>query len=282
MAARTGEQFLRGLKGAREIWIGADKVSDVTEHPAFAGAAQGLAGVFDLQHQYADDCLMPDPETGEPINVSHMIPRSKEDLLKRHKGLQRTAEYTVGVLGRSPDYMNVTYAGFAGRSDEWSANGNEEGAENLVNYQKFMRRNDLSLTHTIIHPTIDKAGGDIVGPPNEVPLHKAAHQFQPLRGVQFVRQCHVELAGKLGVLALLHALDGAPQQFPVLQPCGGADRHHDFRMGDPAPAAVIVDFACVIVTNLRPAAVGRRRRRLRRRAKTSVRILLGLAAQNLP
>ena len=29
---------------------------------------------------------MPDPETGEPINVSHMIPRSKEDLQRRHRG----------------------------------------------------------------------------------------------------------------------------------------------------------------------------------------------------
>lgn len=172
MPARTGEQFLRGLKGSREIWIGDDKVEDITQHPALAGAAHGLAGVFDLQHRYADDCLMPDPETGEPINVSHMIPRSKDDLLKRHKGLSRIAEYTVGVMGRSPDYMNVTYAGFAGRSDEWGANGNEEGAENLVNYQKFLRRNDISLTHTIIHPTVDKGLGDVVAPGNEVPLHK--------------------------------------------------------------------------------------------------------------
>lgn len=172
MAARTGEEFLKGLRGKREIWLGSEKVTDIVDHPAFAGAARGLAGLFDLQHQYADDCLMPDPETGEPINVSHMIPRSKEDLLRRHKALQRHAEYTVGVMGRSPDYMNVTYAGFAGRADEWGANGNEQGAENLVNYQKYLRRNDISLTHTIIHPTIDKAGGDFVGAPNEVPLHK--------------------------------------------------------------------------------------------------------------
>lgn len=172
MPARTGEEFLKGLRGNREIWLGSEKVTDIVDHPAFAGAARGLAGIFDLQHKYADDCLMPDPETGEKINATHMIPRSKDDILRRHKALLRHAEYTVGVMGRSPDYMNVTYAGFAGRSDEWGANGNEDGAENLVNYQKFLRRNDISLTHTIIHPTIDKAGGDLVGPPNEVPLHK--------------------------------------------------------------------------------------------------------------
>ena len=99
---------------------------------------------------------MPDPETGEKIAVSHMIPRSKQDLLRRHKALRRVAEFSVGLMGRTPDYMNVTYAGFAGRSDEWGANGNEEGAANLVAFQKELARNDLSLTHTLIHAMTDQ------------------------------------------------------------------------------------------------------------------------------
>ena len=35
--------------------------------------------------------------------------------------------------------------------------GNEAGAERLVAYQKFLRRGDISLTHTIVQPTVDKA-----------------------------------------------------------------------------------------------------------------------------
>jgi len=160
MPARTGEQFLKGLRGDREVWVDGDRVSDVVDHPALSGAAHALAEVFDLQHRHADDCLMPDPETGEPIAVSHMIPRSRADLDRRHKALRRVSEYSVGLMGRTPDYMNVTYAGFAGRPDEWGAHGNEEGAANLVAYQKFLRRNDISLTHTIVQPTVDKAMGD--------------------------------------------------------------------------------------------------------------------------
>jgi len=172
MPARTGKQFLAGLKDRREIWIGKDKVSDIEGHPAFAGAAAGVAAVFDLQHEFADDCLMPDPETGELINASHLIPRSRDDIVRRHRALQRIAEHTVGFMGRTPDYMNVTYAGFAGRHDEWSVNGNEGGAERLVKYQKFLRRNDISLTHTIIHPTVDRGKGDSPAPGDEIPLHK--------------------------------------------------------------------------------------------------------------
>ena len=136
-------------------------MTDPASHPALSGAAHAIAAVFDLQHERADVCLMPDPETGEPINVSHMIPRSRADLERRHAGLQAIAEYSVGLMGRTPDYVNVTYAGFAGRDDEWSINGNEEGAANLVRYQKHMARADLSLTHAIIHPTIDRAQGAV-------------------------------------------------------------------------------------------------------------------------
>ncbi len=172
MPARTGEQFLRGLRDEREIWVDGERVRDVASHPALAGAAHSVAGVFDLQHAHADVCLEPDPETGEPINSSHMIPRSRADLERRHRCLERIAEYSVGVMGRTPDYMNVTYAGFAGRPDEWGAHGNEAGAANLVAFQKELRRRDLSLTHTIIHPTIDKSLPDVAGGGGDVALHK--------------------------------------------------------------------------------------------------------------
>jgi 4-hydroxyphenylacetate 3-monooxygenase len=176
VGARTGEQFLKGLReGSRQIWIGDERVEDVTEHPALMGGAHALARHFDMQHEFADDCLMADPETGEPINVSHIIPRSKSDLARRRVGLLRAAETSVGLVGRSPEYMNVTYAGFAGRRAEWAgAHGeNSEGAENLVEFQKQLARDDLSLTHTIVHPTFDKMQEHaFLG--SDVPLHKVA------------------------------------------------------------------------------------------------------------
>jgi 4-hydroxyphenylacetate 3-monooxygenase len=174
MPARTGAQFLAGLKDDREIWVDGERVHDATSHPALRGAAHFMAELFDAQHEQAGDCLMPDPETGEPINVSHMIPRSREDIVRRHRCLQRIAEQTVGLMGRSPDYMNVTFAGFAGREDEWRVHGNERGAANLVAFQRELRRRDLSLTHTIIHPTVNKALPDVAAGGGDVVLHKVA------------------------------------------------------------------------------------------------------------
>jgi 4-hydroxyphenylacetate 3-monooxygenase len=174
MGARTGEEFLKGLKARpREVWLGDERVDDVTDHPAFSGATQALAEVFDRQHEYPDECLIPDPETGEPINISHMIPRSIDDLKRRHKGLKRIAETTVGLMGRTPDYMNVTFAGFAGETKAWLGpdGKNEEGVANLQAFQKQLAREDISLTHTIVHPTIDRVT-DMSFANNPVPLHK--------------------------------------------------------------------------------------------------------------
>jgi 4-hydroxyphenylacetate 3-monooxygenase oxygenase component len=174
MGARTGAQFLDKLrKTPRTVWLGDGRVDDVTTHPALAGAARTLAGVFDRQHQYPEDCLIPDPETGEPIGIGHMIPRSVDDLKRRNRGLARISEATVGLMGRTPDYMNVKFACFAARHAIWAGpdHANDEGAENLVRFQRHVAREDVSLTHTIIQPTIDRTSdAKLIG--NRVTLQK--------------------------------------------------------------------------------------------------------------
>ncbi|MCP4006100.1 MAG: 4-hydroxyphenylacetate 3-hydroxylase [bacterium] len=173
MGARTGKEFLEGLKDERVLWLRDERVEDVTQHPELAGAAQAIARLFDLQHERADLCLEADPETGEPVNISHTLPRSKDDLQRRRRCLETFAEASVGHMGRSPDYINVTFAGFAAGRERWVANGNDEGAENLIRYQREIARRDLSLTHTIVHPTIDKMRDrDFAAAGDPVPLHK--------------------------------------------------------------------------------------------------------------
>ena len=77
MAARTGEQFLRGLAGRRDLWVGGDKISSVVDHPALSGAARALAEVFDLQHRHADVCLMPGKTFGAAIAASSTSPNTR-------------------------------------------------------------------------------------------------------------------------------------------------------------------------------------------------------------
>ena len=172
MGARTGSEYIDGLRDDREVWLGGERITDVTTHAAFAGSVAGMAGFFDWQHRFADDCLAPNPESGEPMGVSHLIPRSRTDLDRRHQCFDRLAQYSMGMLGRTPDYVNATFAGFAGRADVVSDNGNEEGADNLLRYQRMIAQRDLSLTHAIVHPVVDKTLSDVDGLNGELALRK--------------------------------------------------------------------------------------------------------------
>ena len=153
MAARTGKEYVSGLRAdGREVWLGADRVHDVTGHPAFAGSLRGMAGFFDWQHRHAEDCIATDPGLDRPVGIAHVIPHGPEDLARRHRGLEKLARYSAGMLGRTPDYVSLTFAGFAGQPSVWSANGNARGAGNLIAFQRHVAEKDLALTHTIIHP----------------------------------------------------------------------------------------------------------------------------------
>ena len=107
MGARTGSQFLEGLRRTkREIWVEGERIADVTTHPKLRGGAESLAAMYDRQHEFAGDCLFAAPDTGELTNVSHMIPRSRDDLVRRHAGLVRLSEGSMGITGRTPDYRH--------------------------------------------------------------------------------------------------------------------------------------------------------------------------------
>ena len=175
VAARTGQQFLEGLRGdAREIWLGGEKITHPLDHPQLEAAARSLAAVYDLQHEHADEMLAPSPDDGRLVNVTHLIPRSKDDLERRRRAVELTASATAGLMGRTPDYLNVTFACFAGRADVWARRGNEQGAANIVAYQKEMRDRDLSTTHSIMNPQVDRSKPEAEQAAGEVALHKIA------------------------------------------------------------------------------------------------------------
>jgi 4-hydroxyphenylacetate 3-monooxygenase len=172
--ARTGAQFLEGLgQGGREIWLRGEKITHPLDHPELREAALSMARVFDLQHEHAADMLAPSPAGGDAlVNVTHLIPRSREDLERRRRAFELVAALSGGTMGRTPDYLNVTFACFAGRSDVWARRGNEELAENLVAYQALLRDRDLSTTHALMNPQVDRTKPEAEQAMGQVALHK--------------------------------------------------------------------------------------------------------------
>jgi 4-hydroxyphenylacetate 3-monooxygenase len=159
MAARTGKEFIAGLKAEpREVYIGGEQVSDVTSHPAFTGVIASLAHLYDMQHdpEFRDELTYISPDSGERVGASFMQPRSKEDLEHRSRAMRRWALYSNGMMGRTPDYLSSSLMAFAAAS-EYFAQDDARFRENVVNYYKKAREEDLCLTHTLINPQTNRA-----------------------------------------------------------------------------------------------------------------------------
>ncbi|HMM82740.1 MAG TPA: 4-hydroxyphenylacetate 3-monooxygenase, oxygenase component [Terrimesophilobacter sp.] len=160
MGARTGQQFLDKLNSMRpHITIDGEVVSEnLTEHPAFKNVARTYAQLFDLQHdpKFKDQLTYPSPTTGDPVNVSFLIPRTIEDLERRRAGIKVWAEYSNGFLGRSGDYMNSSLTALAS-AKKWFEKADPVYGERIEAYYEMARENDLLATHTLIPPQVNRS-----------------------------------------------------------------------------------------------------------------------------
>lgn len=156
--ARTGQDYIEGLRDGRTVLIEGEAVDDVTTHPGFHGAVRSVAHLYDVANDPANRAVttFPSPETGEPVNVAFMIPRCTEDLVRRRKGLRLLSEQTFGLMGRSPEHAASFLAGFAA-SPGFFARGGERFAENVRAFHRFARDNDIYAAYTVIPPQIDRS-----------------------------------------------------------------------------------------------------------------------------
>jgi 4-hydroxyphenylacetate 3-monooxygenase len=153
MPARTGQQYIRGLRGQkREVWLHGERVKDVTTHPGLESGMRAIAKLYDMQHdsQLRDKMTYVSPTSGERVGLSFIIPRSREELQARGVMMLNWARTTCGMMGRSPDFMNVTFSAWAGAAD-YFGNSRREFGENLKRYYEYIRENDLTLTHSLIN-----------------------------------------------------------------------------------------------------------------------------------
>ena len=153
MPARTGEEYLRGLREQeRQVWMRGERVKDVTTHPGLGRGARAVAALYDMQHDpgRGDEMTYVSPSSGDRVGLSFIIPRTREDLERRRAMMLRWARHTCGMMGRSPDFMNVTYAAWAGAAPYFAQNRPEFG-ENVRRYYEYIRERDLTLTHALIN-----------------------------------------------------------------------------------------------------------------------------------
>src|SRR5690349_5306401 len=110
----TGSDKLRRMQDGRAVYIGSERVDDVTTHPAFAGGARTVADIYD--RKAADDALSYE-ENGQRHSIWWLRPRTRDDLARRMAGHKRVADMTFGFFGRSPDHIASLITGLATKPD---------------------------------------------------------------------------------------------------------------------------------------------------------------------
>ena len=153
MPAKTGQQYIANLRdNPAEVWIRGERVEDVTLHPALKGGVKSVAALYDLQHddKVREDMVFPSPSSGAPVGLSFMVPRTVDDLLRRRRMMTHWAWVGCGMMARTPDFMNVSIAGWAGAAGYFGMN-RPEFADNVRRYFEHIRENDVTLTHTLVN-----------------------------------------------------------------------------------------------------------------------------------
>src|SRR5438874_713946 len=95
MPARTGQQYIDGLRAQeREVWLGGERVRDVTKHQGLAGGVRAIANLYDMQHdpELREIMTFASPSTGEPVGRSFDMPRTKDALAVYSPRLARHSE----------------------------------------------------------------------------------------------------------------------------------------------------------------------------------------------
>ncbi|WP_257347403.1 4-hydroxyphenylacetate 3-monooxygenase, oxygenase component [Pseudalkalibacillus decolorationis] len=156
MPAKTGQQYMDRLKKANNnIYIHGERVKDVTEHPGLKNVVKSMAELYDVQHAKADKMLYNSPATGNKVGMTFLQPKTIDDLVARREAIVEWARTTGGMMGRSPDYLNAEVMAM-GVSNDLFAEADPMFAENAKNYYEYARENDISLTHTLIHPQVNR------------------------------------------------------------------------------------------------------------------------------
>ena len=154
--ARKGLQVLQRLREQPPtIWYHGEQVKDVTTHPALKGGVHTLARLYDLQWEQQDITLYDSPTSGRKVARSFMMPKTHAELASISRAMKVWEDYTFGMMGRVPDYLNRAMTGYAAGAP-FLAEADPRFGENAVRCYEYLRENDLCLTHTLIPPQINR------------------------------------------------------------------------------------------------------------------------------
>lgn len=148
---RSGAEYLNSLRDTRRVYIGGELVTDITTHPAFRNTARSFARIYDQKRGERNLDVMSFGEASERCSSWFALPRSRQDLERRAECHRRLAEWSYGLLGRSPDHVPAFVGGMAMVPELFDANRRGFG-QNVKDYFEYLKHGDLFACYLVLTP----------------------------------------------------------------------------------------------------------------------------------
>jgi 4-hydroxyphenylacetate 3-monooxygenase len=148
---KDGKAYLEGLRDGRVVYVGGERIDDVTTHPGFRNAARSYARIYDSRSDERLRDILTYQEGGERYATYFLKPRTRKDLLLRTRASEAIADLTYGMMGRSPDFVGGYITGAAMQSEVFDSPKYKFAAHVEAFYQ-YCRKSDVFLSHAVAPP----------------------------------------------------------------------------------------------------------------------------------
>ncbi|MGW2047690.1 4-hydroxyphenylacetate 3-hydroxylase N-terminal domain-containing protein [Streptomyces sp. NPDC001858] len=160
---RTGDEYLESLRDGRVLWVGGDRVDDVTTHPTTRAQAKRMAKFYDLHHDAAlQDVLTFVDDDGVRRSMMWFTHTDAEGLRRKRIYLETVVrELDGGSTGRTPCANNYGLITYLEDPKPWSEQSVGTGGRDLtvgiMNFLELVKEGDLNCAFAFIDPQVDRS-----------------------------------------------------------------------------------------------------------------------------
>lgn len=160
---RTGDEYLESLRDGRVVWVGGDRIDDVTTHPKTRAQAKRMAKFYDLHHQpELQDIMTFVDDDGVRRSMMWFKHTDAAGLRRKRVYLETVVrELGGGSTGRTPCANNYGLITYEEDPQPWSDQSVGTGGRDLTvgirSFLDFVKEGDLNCAFAFIDPQVDRS-----------------------------------------------------------------------------------------------------------------------------
>lgn len=154
---------MESLRDGRVVWVGGDRIDDVTTHPKTRAYAKRIAQFYDLHHEpEMQDIMTFVDDDGVRRSMMWFKHANVEELRRKREYLETVIrELGGGSAPRTPCANNYGFVTYEDDPQPWSDQSVGTGGRDLTvgirNFLDLIKQGDLNCAYAFIDPQLDRS-----------------------------------------------------------------------------------------------------------------------------